>query len=236
MPRKTRLTLMVALIALSVIAVSFYAIADDVKTGCAGAAKACGASAGCGGGCAAKMAARGAMSMSRAYSGGLVKARIGGCGGECSVMIGVFKQANRLNPNASVSAQVFTAEGKRSIDLKQMEPGIFCGKTDLSGATKLGVSVSGTTLSDYVEFGLAPKASPCGQAAGSCGMKAGAGCAMKQGTNCPMKQAGCKATTAGKCSGMTAGGCATNGACRSAAAKTAACKCATCKCAPCKCK
>lgn len=216
MPRKMRLTVVVACVVLAVVMASSSAIADSVKSGCgtcptacAGAAP-CGGATPCGGGCAAKMSGGRSTLMTHAYSGGVVKVRVG-CGGCCSLMLGVFKQGNRLDPNASVSAVLKSCECTRTVEFRQMEPGVYCAKADLTGATSLGVWVSVGALADYLQFDLGGKSGACKTAGG------------------------CQMTGDGKCSGMAAGSCATMGACRPAAAKTAACKCAVCKCSPCKC-
>lgn len=209
MPSKSRLTLIVAAIALSVVAVSFYAVADGCKSGCSTAPAACaGQQSGCGGGCAAKLSGGRSTLLTRPYFDGVVRLRVGACAGGSSIMLGVFKQANRLDPNVSVSAQLITPGGNVPVALKQMKPGIFCASADLACATGVGVTVSGPAFSNYLVFDLPAKASACGAMPGG----------------------GCQTTGEGKCAGMTAG------VCKPAAAKTAACKCAVCKCSPCQCK
>jgi hypothetical protein len=243
--RSSRISLIVALMVLCIVAASLYAIADSCKSGCGGNGAACGQrikvsdKPECSqqGACNATSAYfSGGKVVTRAYYDGTVKMRVGACPRNCSLTIAVLKQGDRPDANASVFAGLRTPQGRQPVSLQQIGTGVFCAKVDLTGATAVDMTVSGGgALSSVVSFDL-PASATCGQAAGKCGAMGG-GCPMSQGAACPMSKqpTGCKATADCKCTGMAAGGCATAGACKQAG-KTAACKCGDCKCAPCKCK
>ena len=174
MSTTTRLTLVAVLLGL--VATLSYAFADGCKSKCAAGPAACACPGGgsYAQGCAAALSGGRKSVMTRPYGGGVVKARLCAGAGCCSLVLGIYKQANHLDPNASVSAQLLTASGNCCpITLRPMQPGVFCTKADLSGAAGLGVWVSGGALSDYVEFKL-----PCSAAANAgCGAAGTCKCA-----------------------------------------------------------
>jgi len=248
--KNRRLALVVGLVVLCTVAVSLYAIADCGKPDCgAGGAQ---MSAGCGpaaGGCA-KMAKGGygmrsggrlSPAVTRSYSDGVVKLRVGACG---AMLLAVLEQGNRPDSDASLSAEFTTAEGGQPVAFKRVAPGVFRALPGVAGPGKLSVRVnSGGGAADRVTFDVA---APVGGRGLGCQMKAGCGCAMQgAGGGCGKQQGGCAlmssagtacTATAGGCSKMGQGGCATAGACKQQGAKTAACKCDVCKCSPCECK
>ncbi|MHB8996732.1 MAG: hypothetical protein ACYC63_15905 [Armatimonadota bacterium] len=221
--RSKKLSLVVGLIVLCIVFASIYAIADSCKSGCgtksmgcgqkaasvqkAGCAQsgACGQKAACGqaGSCGATSACfSGGNVITRAYYGGTVKMRTGACPKGCSLMVAVLKQGDRPDANASVSASLRTAEGRKKVALQQVSPGVFRSEASLAGAKALELTVSGGgAVSSAISFDIpaaaAKSAASCGQADCKCA-------ACKCGADCK-GNATCKTAGAGKCGAMGAG-------------------------------